>query len=64
MFEGEYLKGKRIGKGKEYEYGKLVFEREYLEDERFNGKGKEYKDGKILFEGECLGSIRFNVKGK
>ena len=38
IFEGEYLNGKRKGKGKEYnENGKLIFEGEYL-----NGKnGKE-----------------------
>ena len=31
MFEGEYLNGKRNGKGKEYDYnGKLEFEGEYL----------------------------------
>ena len=39
-FEGEYLNGKRNGKGKEYYNGKLVFEGEYLYDIR-NGKGKE-----------------------
>ena len=43
-FEGEYLNGKRNGKGKEY-YSKkyfnndLEFEGEYLNGER-NGKGK------------------------
>ena len=38
LFEGEYLNGKRNGKGKEYyEDGNLNFEGEYL-----NGEGKEY----------------------
>jgi len=32
-FEGEYLNGKRNGKGKEYIDGELIFEGEYL-----NGK--------------------------
>ena len=42
IFEGEYINGKRHGKGKEYNYnGKLEFEGEYLNGER-NGKGKEY----------------------
>ena len=42
IFEGEYLNGKRKGKGKEYNYyGKLEFEGEYLNGER-HGKGKEY----------------------
>ena len=33
-FEGEYLNGKRNGKGKEYNDGKLEFEGEYLNGER------------------------------
>ena len=43
IFEGEYLNGKRNGKGKEYySYNrKLEFEGEYLNGQR-NGKGKEY----------------------
>ena len=41
-FEGEYLNGKRNGKGKEYNgEGKLIFEGEYLNGKR-NGIGKEY----------------------
>ena len=41
-FEGEYLNGKRNGKGKEYFYnGILEYEGEYLNGQR-NGKGKEY----------------------
>ena len=35
-FEGEYLNGKRNGKGKEYDYDKLKFEGKYL-----NGKKQE-----------------------
>ena len=54
IFEGEYLNGKRNGKGKEYMDTKLIFEGEYLNGKR-NGKGKEYdKDGKLKFEGEYL----------
>ena len=53
-YEGEYLNGKRNGKGKEYDYdGKLIFEGEYLNGKR-NGKGKEYNLGKLIFEGEYL----------
>ena len=33
IFEGEYLNGKRNGKGKEYDNNKIIFEGEYL-----NGK--------------------------
>ena len=38
-FEGEYLEGKRNGKGKEYYDNTLIFEGEYLNGER-NGKKK------------------------
>ena len=52
-FEGEYLNGKRNGKGKEYDDfdGRLIFEGEYLNGKR-HGKGKEYKDGELIYEGE------------
>ena len=42
-FEGEYLKGERNEKGREYYYfdGKIEFEGEYLNGKR-NGKGREY----------------------
>jgi len=40
IFEGEYSKGRRNGKGKEYLNNQLVFEGEYSNGER-NGKGKE-----------------------
>ena len=55
QFEGEYLNGKRNGKGKEYWYtGNLSFEGEYLNGKR-NGKGKEFWDnGKLIFEGEYV----------
>ena len=36
IFEGEYLNGKRNGKGKEYnKEGKLIFEGEYLNGFKF-----------------------------
>ena len=50
MFEGEYLNGKRNGKGKEHYYdGKLLFEGEYLNGKRQSGKGYN-KDDIIEFE--------------
>ena len=51
-YEGEYLNGKRNGKGKEYYTNdKLIFEGEYLNGLK-NGKGKEYDYvGKLKFEG-------------
>ena len=58
VFEGEYNKFGKNGKGKEY-YGDtyhriLKFDGEYLDDVR-HGKGKEYNyDGKLIFEGEYL----------
>ena len=64
LFEGEYLNGKRNGKGKEYNYenDKFEFEGEYLNGKK-NGKGKEYyKDGKLMFEGEYSNGER--QKGK
>ena len=41
IFEGEYLNGKRHGKGKEYDNNKIIFEGEYLNGKK-HGKGKEY----------------------
>ena len=63
IFEGEYLNGKRDGKGKEFINGFLSFEGEYINGKR-NGKGKEYKyQGKeILFEGDYLYNSK--IKGK
>ena len=64
-FEGEYLNGKRNGKGKEYNplNGKLRYEGEFLNGKR-NGKGKEYSlRGKLIYEGEYLNEKR-NGKGK
>ena len=46
-FDGEYLNGKKSGKGKEFFGGKLYFEGQYLNGAK-NGKGKIYSltDGK------------------
>ena len=54
-YEGEYLNGKRNGKGREYNgFNNLIFEGEYLNGKR-NGKGKGYyENGKLKFEGEYL----------
>ena len=56
IYEGEYLNGKRNGKGKEYDSnGILCFEGEFVNGKRWKGKGKEYYDnGNIIFEGEYL----------
>ena len=60
-YEGEYLNGKRNGKGKEYRkllhnslISKFNFEGDYLNGKK-HGKGKEYyEDDKLQFEGEYL----------
>ena len=62
IFEGEYLNGKRIGKGKEYYLGNLIFEGEYLYGKR-NGEGKEYYGGRLIYEGKYANGKR-NGKGK
>ena len=50
IFEGEYLNGKRNGKGKENDdYGKLLFEGEYKNGLRWNGKGYD-NNNNILYE--------------
>ena len=50
IFEGEYLNGKRNGKGKEYyDNGKLKYEGEYLNGKNWNGKGYN-KNGIIDFQ--------------
>ena len=65
-FEGEYLKGKINGKGKEYDdiFNKLVFESEYLNGKK-HGKGREYDYyGDLIFEGEYLYNIYIMSKEK
>jgi len=51
IFEGEYINGKKNGRGKEYyKNGKLKFEGEYINGKK-NGRGKEYyKTGKLQFK--------------
>ena len=63
-FEGDYVNGKKNGKGKEYANGHLVFEGEFLNGNR-HGKGKNYyyANDHIEFEGEYLNGVRLNGKG-
>ena len=53
VFEGEYLNGKRNGKGKEYcevfNNNILVFEGEYLNGKKWNGKGYDKKHN-VIYE--------------
>ena len=48
-FEGEYLNGKRNGKGKEYDDAKLIFEGEYLNNIRWKGNIYDHS-GNIIFK--------------
>ena len=49
MYEGEYLNGKRNGKGKEYCKGKLDFAGNFLYGVKWDGKTYD-ENGKVLFE--------------
>ena len=69
IFDGEYLKGKRNGKEKEYDdEGKLIFEGEYLNGKRWNGNGYDnnnnivykLKDGKGLIKEYKYGRLIFD----
>ena len=49
-FEGEYLNGKRNGKGTEYYYnGKIKFNGKYLNGKKWNGKGYDL-NGKNIYD--------------
>ena len=64
IYEGGFLKGKRNGKGKEYnEHGILIFEGEYLNGKR-NGNGIEYdyRDN-IIYKGKYLNDKKWTGKG-
>ena len=68
IYEGEFLNGKRNGKGVEYEYiqsffPSISFEGEYLNGKR-NGHGKEYNafNGILIFEGEYYKGKRWTGK--
>ena len=66
LFEGEYLNGRRHGKGKYYVINKkfqseLLFEGEYLYD--FPRKGKFYVNGILEYEGDFLFNRKWKGKG-
>ena len=68
IYEGEFLNGKRNGKGVEYEYiqsffPSISFEGEYLNGKR-NGQGKEYNafNGILIFEGKYFKGKRWTGK--
>ena len=49
MFDGEYVNGKRHGKGKEFNSdGKLIFEGEYLYGKKWEGNIYDSKNNKKI----------------
>ena len=63
IFKGEYLNGKKNGKGIEYfQNNKIKFEGEYLNGKK-NGIGKEYNKKGLVYEGEYLDGKKHG-KGK
>ena len=68
IYSGDYLNGKRHGKGIEYEYNNKnenirTFKGEYLNGKR-HGKGQEYEKGRVIFKGEYLNGERWNGEEK
>ena len=54
IFKGDYISGKRNGKGYEFKDKFLIYEGEYLNGKR-NGKGKEYSEfGDVIVEDEDI----------
>ena len=64
IYAGEFLNGKKHGKGKEYYNDReSIYEGEFLNGKR-HGKGKEYyKENKLIFEGEYINDKRWNGNG-
>ena len=62
IYDGNYQNDKKNGKGKKYHYGKLVFEGEYLNGDKW--KGKEYYKGELIFEGEYLNGKKWKGLSK
>ena len=61
LFEGQYSKGRKNGKGKEYnEENEIIFEGEYLNGKKWKGIEKIYDENtnKLIFEYEYLNGER------
>ncbi len=65
IFNGEYINGKRNGRGNEYNNKKLIFEGEYLNGFRWNGTGYN-NNGEIDFiiKNGCGRGKEYNNDGK
>ena len=61
IYEGEYVNGKRHGKGEEYKNNEIKFVGIFLFN--FKKKGKEYVNDKLEYEGEYLFNKKWNGKG-
>ena len=64
IFEFEYLKGEKNGKAREYDRdGNLVFDGEYLNEEKWKGKIKKYyKNKKLKFEYDIVNGLIWDGK--
>ena len=63
LFKGQYLNGKRNGKGVESYLGNIEFEGNFVDGKK-NGYGEEYDcDGNPIFKGEYLNGHKWNGKG-
>ena len=63
-FEGEFSNGIRKNGKEYYKNGKVIYEGDYLDGEKWNGKGKKYEDDNFIFEGEFLNGKQWNGIGK
>ena len=54
IYDGEYLDGRRHGKGKEYSNGRIIFEGEYL-------NGKDGKERNIIVQMIILFFLKVNI---
>ena len=62
-FEGEFINGKKNGKGNEYfDDGLIRYEGNYINGKR-SGLGKEYYNDDIIFDGNYKNGLRWNGKG-
>jgi len=65
VFKGEYSKGKKNGKGREYYFnGKIKFEGDYLDSLKWNGKEYDANNGQIYEIKNGKGNIKeYNYAG-
>ena len=59
-YEGDYVDGKRSGKGKEYLFGNLFYEGDFLNGSR-HGSGTAYVSGRILYKGDFYRGLEYGT---